>query len=624
MILELASDLSAEARARLLQTLRAHHYDCRELAGHPGPRIGILGGEAIDPAFLESLEGVAAIVPVRTAFKLAGRDMHPADSHVQVGDVTIGGDRLAVIAGPCAVESREQVMTIAAAVRKAGAVIFRGGAFKPRTSPYAFQGLAEQGLKFLAEVREAFGMPVVTEMTSTGQADLMMKYVDMVQIGARNMQNFELLKCVGRMGKPVLLKRGLSGTIQEWLMSAEYILAEGNPNVILCERGIRTFEPYTRNTLDLTAIPVLRKLTHLPVVIDPSHATGIREKVAPMARAAIAAGADGLMIEVHHDPDHALSDGPQSLYPEQFAQLMRDLYVIAPVVGKQVDFAYLDKAAVIRSLPAEGRSAGGRAAFMGRVGNFSHKACLQYFGEQVEAVAVPSFKDVFDAVADGRADFGIVPVENSLSGSIHQNYDHLLNYDLKIIGEVKLRIVHDLVARPGTRIEDVRRVLSHPQVFGQCLHYLEQHDWERVAVSDTAGAAERVSRSETPGEAAIADRTAAEAYGLEVLTEGIETNPRNYTRFVAIGKAAVDRRPPQKTSLICTAHNRPGALLAILQVFADNGINMIKLESRPLPGEPWRYLFYIDLEADLETEAMAPVRQALVERAEFFKLLGSY
>ena len=203
-------------------------------------------------------------------------------------------------------------------------------------------------MKILAEVREETGLRVVTEMTSPSQADIVMKYVDMIQIGARNMQNFELLRSAGRIGKPVLLKRGLSATMEEWLMAAEYVLSEGNNQVILCERGIRTFERYTRNTLDLSAIPIIKELTHLPVIIDPSHATGIREKVSPMARAAIAAGADGLIIEVHHDPDHALSDGPQALYPEQFEQLMRDLYVIAPVVGKQLDFAYLEKATAVR------------------------------------------------------------------------------------------------------------------------------------------------------------------------------------------------------------------------------------------------------------------------------------
>ncbi len=624
MILELKSDIAPEQRQRLLGILKDRRFDCRELTGFVPPRIGIVGGDKPDVAFLRGLDGVVDITEVKTPYKLAGRAMHPGDSHVGIGDVTIGGDRLAVIAGPCAIESRDQAMIIAAAVKKAGAVLFRGGAFKPRTSPYSFQGLEEEGLKILAEVRAAHGLPVVTEMTSPSQADLMMKYVDVVQVGARNMQNFELLKCVGRMGKPVLLKRGLSGTIQEWLMSAEYILSEGNDRVILCERGIRTFEPYTRNTLDLTAIPVLRNLTHLPIVIDPSHATGIREKVAPMARAAIAAGADGLMIEVHHDPEHALSDGPQSLYPEQFRQLMRDLYVIAPVVGKQVDFGYIDKAAAIHRLDVHGNGARRRTVFMGRRGTFSHKACMQYFGEKVDAVPVPTFKDVFDAVADGTADFGIVPIENSLSGSIHENYDHLLTYELKIIGELKLRIVHHLMARPETRIEDIRRVLSHPQVFGQCRQFLDQHDWEQVAVSDTAGAAERVARDDTAGDAAIANRVAADAYGLAVLMEGIETNPRNYTRFVIIGKAPIDPQPPGKSSLICSTRNEPGALHALLQVLAENNINMIKLESRPMAGEPWRYMFYIDVEADLEDPGLAPVRRAIEERTEFLKLLGSY
>ena len=229
--------------------------------------------------------------------------MHPEATIIRVGDVEIGGDRLIIIAGPCAVEERSRTLEIARLVRQCGALLFRGGAFKPRTSPYSFQGLGEEGLKILAEVRQETGMGVVTEMTSPSQAELMVRYVDVVQIGARNMQNFELLKCVGRIGKPVLLKRGLAATIEEWLMSAEYILSEGNDQVILCERGIRTFETYTRNTLDLTAVPVIKELTHLPIIIDPSHATGIREKVSPMARAAIAAGADGLTIEVHNEPD---------------------------------------------------------------------------------------------------------------------------------------------------------------------------------------------------------------------------------------------------------------------------------------------------------------------------------
>jgi 3-deoxy-7-phosphoheptulonate synthase len=338
MILVLEKDVTETQRNHIRSELFRKGCTVREMDSAGRNVIGALGREDLDPDYLAAMDGVAKVMRMEGKFKLVSRQWHPDDSHVRVGPVTIGGRRITLIAGPCAIESREQALTIAGEVKRYGAALFRGGAFKPRTCPYSFQGMAEEGLKILAQVREETGLPVVTEITSPAQADLMQKYVDMVQIGARNMQNFELLKCVGRLEKPVFLKRGLASTIEEWLMSAEYILAEGNDKVVLCERGIRTYEPYTRSTLDLSAIPVLKKLTHLPVMVDPSHATGIREKVAPMARAGVAAGADGLMIEVHHDPDNALSDGPQSLYPEQFGRLTRDLYAIAPVVGKQLDF----------------------------------------------------------------------------------------------------------------------------------------------------------------------------------------------------------------------------------------------------------------------------------------------
>jgi 3-deoxy-7-phosphoheptulonate synthase len=623
MILELDKDLTLEGKTELIRKLKAKRCDCRELPPTDVERIGILGKPGVDEEELRRLPGVADVIRVKTPYKLVGRAMHPQDTLVRVGDVLIGGENICVIAGPCAIESLEQALTIAREVKKAGASLFRGGAFKPRTSPYSFQGLEETGLKILAEVRETLGIGVVTEMTSPSQADLMMKYVDVVQIGARNMQNFELLKCAGRMGKPVLLKRGLSGTIEEWLMSAEYILSEGNSQVVLCERGIRTFEPYTRNTLDLSAIPVIKKLTHLPIIVDPSHATGMREKVSPMARSAVAAGADGLMIEVHHDPEHALSDGAQSLYPQQFRQLMRDIYVIAPVIGKQLDFAHLERVQVIERKRKNG-SARQRAAFMGRMGTFSHKACLQYFGDAAEGVPLPSFRSIFEAVKTGRVDYGIVPLENSLSGSIHENYELLREYDLLIIGELQVRIMQNLLAKPGTELAAIQRVFSHPQGFEQCRQFLSQHRWEHVAVGDTAGAAERVSASADPGDAAIANLAAAEHFGLIVLAEGIEDNPRNFTRFVVIGGGPIEKRKVAKTSLICSARNEPGALFAILQVFAENKINMIKLESRPIPGEPWKYMFYIDLEADLDSPDLAHVRAAIAEKSEYLKILGCY
>ncbi|MFO7862200.1 MAG: 3-deoxy-7-phosphoheptulonate synthase [Desulfosalsimonas sp.] len=624
MLIVLEPDITQKQKNQIYRILREGGCISREITEAGRHIIGSTGDAGRPPDFFESLEGVARVVPVNTAFKLVSRQMHPEDTRVQVGDVSVGGERIVVIAGPCAVENRERTLSIAGQVRKYGAVLFRGGAFKPRTSPYAFQGLGEEGLKILAEVRQTFGMPVVTEITTPAQADLVMKYVDVIQIGARNMQNFELLKCVGRLGKPVLLKRGLAATIEEWLMSAEYIVSEGNDNVILCERGIRTFEPYTRNTLDLSAIPVIKNLTHLPVIIDPSHATGIREKVSPMARAAIAAGADGLMIEVHDDPDHALSDGAQSLYPEQFSRLMRDLYVISPVVDKQLDFGYLDKARAVDRMQKAGNGQGRRAAFLGEPGTYSHKACMQYFGGQVQPVPMDSFKEIYETVREGAADFGVIPLENSLAGSVHENYDLLLEYDLRIVGEILLRIEHHLIGHPEARVEDIRRVYSHPQVFQQCRSYIDRHQWEWIPVSDTARAVRLVKEQNNPAEGALAGRDAARIHEMQILEQGIEANARNYTRFVVIAREPISGGQKNKSSLIFSTGNQPGALFEALKVFADKGINLVKLESRPIHGKPWEYMFYVDLEADVDSDELAPVIRQLEQKIDYLKILGSY
>ncbi|MCL6637038.1 MAG: 3-deoxy-7-phosphoheptulonate synthase [Alicyclobacillus sp.] len=306
--------------------------------------IGIIGPkERVRELSLEALPGVEKVMPVSNPFKLASRAFHPQDTMVQVGSCVVGGADPVIIAGPCSVESKDQILEIAHAVRAAGAHMLRGGAFKPRTSPYSFQGLGEEGLKYLALAREATGLPVVSEVMETEALPMMLEYVDILQIGARNMQNYPLLRAVGRTNKPVLLKRGLSATMEEWLMSAEYILAEGNPNVILCERGIRTFEKYTRNTLDLNAVPVVQHLSHLPVVVDPSHGVGNARYVIPMARAAVAAGAHGLIVEVHPNPPEALSDGDQSLTLEAFEQMVREVARVARALNEVADTAYAHK-----------------------------------------------------------------------------------------------------------------------------------------------------------------------------------------------------------------------------------------------------------------------------------------
>jgi 3-deoxy-7-phosphoheptulonate synthase len=301
----------------------------------------VLGAVGVHPDFdprdIELLEGVREVVRITQPYKLASRQFRPEGTIVDVGKgVKIGGAEIVVAAGPCAVESEYQINTIAESVARAGAKILRAGAFKPRSSPYTFQGMGEAGLKLMRTAADSNGLLVVSEVMDPSQVPLLMEYVDVLQVGARNMQNYYLLRALGEVRKPVLLKRGLSATIEELLLSAEYIMAGGNYNVILCERGIRTFETSTRNTFDIAAIPVIKKLSHLPIVADPSHGTGRRDKVVPMGRAAIAAGGDGLLIEVHHDPEHALSDGAQSLFPNQFAQLMTELRIIAPAVGRRL------------------------------------------------------------------------------------------------------------------------------------------------------------------------------------------------------------------------------------------------------------------------------------------------
>lgn len=337
MIVVMKHGATPEEIQNVAARLRHFGFDIHVSAGVERTVIGAIGDKK--PAILENIEalpGVERIVPILQPFKLAGREWKPEPTIVQVGDVRIGSDEFVVMAGPCAVESEAQLIETARAVKAAGARILRGGAYKPRTSPYSFQGLAEEGLRLLALAREETGLPVITEVLSPKDVPLVAEYADILQIGARNMQNFSLLREVAVTKKPVLLKRGLANTVEEWLMAAEYILSGGNHQVILCERGIRTFETATRNTLDLSAVAVAKELSHLPVIVDPSHGTGKRQYVAPLSRAACAVGADGLIIEVHPRPEEALSDGPQSLTPAQFSQLMGELAAVAAAVGRRV------------------------------------------------------------------------------------------------------------------------------------------------------------------------------------------------------------------------------------------------------------------------------------------------
>ena len=338
MIVAMQESATDEQIQQVVEHLVRMGFSVHRTTGERQTVLAAVGARVdFDTRNLEVLSGVEHVHRISAPYKLAGRSFRPQGTIVELArGVQIGGDQVVVMAGPCSVESKEQLFTVAEQVAKAGARVLRGGAFKPRSSPYSFQGMGEEGLKLLRQAGDHFNMLVISEVMEISQIGLMLPYIDIFQVGARNMQNFNLLRELGKVKKPVLLKRGIAATLEELLLSAEYIMAGGNYDVILCERGIRTFETYTRNTLDVSAIPIIKKLSHLPMTSDPSHGTGLRDKVPPMARASLAAGADALLIEVHHDPDKALSDGAQSLFPEQFAKLMDELRMIAPAVGRKV------------------------------------------------------------------------------------------------------------------------------------------------------------------------------------------------------------------------------------------------------------------------------------------------
>jgi len=360
MLVVMQAQATEEQVRAVCQKIEALGYRPHSMPGAQRTAIGITGNKGeVEAGSLEEMPGVQEVIRVSKPYKLVSRDTKPdntvikfpnsfSKSRASQTSVTIGGSDLVVMAGPCGIETREQAFTIAERVARAGAQFFRGGAYKPRTSPYSFQGLGEEGLKIMAEIRERFGLLIVTEAVDYESLDLVDQYADMIQIGARNMQNFSLLKRAGRAHKPVLLKRGISATLEEFLMAAEYIMSEGNYNIVLCERGVRTFADHTRNTLDLSIVPAVQRLSHLPIIVDPSHGTGKRNKVTPLSRAAVAVGADGLIVEVHHDPDRALSDGMQSLYPDQFDALMTQVKQIGAVLGRSIPAsAYADAGATV-------------------------------------------------------------------------------------------------------------------------------------------------------------------------------------------------------------------------------------------------------------------------------------
>lgn len=656
MVIVLKRNISETEKQKLFSYLGSQNFKTNEIPGEEETIIAAVGKLKVDPREVEILPGVERVIPISKPYKMASREFKPENTVVEVPNtrgqiIRIGGQRITAIAGPCAVETREQMLSIAKSVAESGAVMLRGGAYKPRTSPYSFQGLGEEGCKLLKEAGDKYGLPVVTEVVATDFIPAMENAgIDVYQVGARNMQNFELLKKLGKLGKPVILKRGLSATIEEWLMSAEYLLSSGTDKVILCERGIRTYERATRNTLDLSAVPILRSLTHLPIIVDPSHAVGIRDKVSPMGLAAIASGADGIIVEVHCNPDKALSDGPQSLYPVQFEKLMRDIEAMAPVVGREVAHIRQEKVPITISENSSAKHEKLICAYSGKRGAYAEQAITRYFDTDADALAVNSFRDIFQSVLDGKADYGMVPIENSLAGSVFENYDNLVNFeDINIVGSVMLRIQHSLLGTKGTTLETIKNVYSHPQGFTQCSSFLSSKpEWNKIDSVSTSSAAKFVSEASSNENAAIASSVNAKYYNLEVIKDYIEDDAKNFTRFVIVaanhishdkklsGKTetevafdiqSVSGIKPNCVSFVFSTKNEPGALYNCLGVFQDCKLNLTRLESRPIPGKTWQYWFYSDAELkenEANPEYVSKVLEELKAKAENVRLLGVY
>ena len=665
MVIVLKRGISAEEKKSLAKFLGSQNFKTNEIAGEEETIIAAVGQLKMDPREVEVLPGVERVIPISKPYKMASREFSPQNSVVEIPApsgqlIRVGGQRIVAIAGPCAVESREQMMSVAKRVSESGAVMLRGGAYKPRTSPYSFQGLGEEGCKLLKEAGDKYGLPVVTECVAAEYLPAMQKAgIDCYQVGARNMQNFEMLKRLGKIKKPVILKRGISATIEEWLMSAEYLLSSGCEQVILCERGIRTYERATRNTLDLSAVPILRSLTHLPIIVDPSHALGIRDKVSSMGFAAIAAGADGIIVEVHCNPDKALSDGPQSLYPEQFDKLMRDIDALAPIVGREVAHLRRSESPVKISSAKKGGAKAAKAetsgktkklvcAFCGKRGAYAEQAITRHFDDQATALPVDSFREIFQSVLDGKADYGMVPIENSLAGSVYENYDNLAGFeDISIVSSVTLRIQHALLGVKGATISDIKSVYSHPQGFAQCSRFLAEHpEWNKIDAVSTATAAKSVGGKNTKANAAIASAVNAKYYKLDVISDSIEDDPKNYTRFFVIAanhfvarkkddKSAslafraqkAEGVKPNAVSFMFSVKNEPGSLYKCLGVFDKNKLNLTRLESRPVHGDTWRYNFYADAELspdERNVDYVSAVLEALAKEAREVRLLGVY
>ena len=644
MVIVLRPDISRKEKSDLKNFLTEKKFKISEVRGEEETVFAIVGKLSLDIREVELLPGVGKVIPVSNPYKLASRKFKKEDTIVTLpfsdGSLLVGGNRLCAIAGPGAVESKEGLFNCAKFLVASGANVLRSAAFVQNVSPYAFSGEGKKALVWLKEAGQKYNVPVCTEVSSPEQLSLAKDFVDIIQIGPENMSNTELLKKTAELSKPVILCRSRSATVEEFLLSAEFLLAGGSQNVILCESGIRTFEQMTQNTLDLSAVALLKELTHLPVIVDPSMALGVRDKVPSLSLASVASGADGIAVDVSLNPEKALFGGARSLYPDMFDKLMHDIRALSPVVRKVV----VNNPPVKKSSRGVEKTSASKTevcVYSGSPGAYAEQAVNRYFDEgYVKAKPVDSFAQIFQTVTDSKAKYGMVPIENSLSGSVFQNYDNFLRFeDVDIVGAVTLNIRHALLGVKGASLEDVKNVYSHPQGFSQCKRFLDMHkNWTCTDSLSTATAAKTVQKKASKQNAAIASAVNASIYKLSVLAEDIADDSGNFTRFVVISHNKKKRRASEvknanMASFLFKIKNEPGALCRALSVFESYKLNLTRLESRPIHGEPWRYWFYADADihdspaiknGESPVSFIDTVIGSLSKHAEDIRLLGIY
>ena len=634
MIIVLKPGCLDSQKKEIKDFLTSNGYKIKEIVGEQETVLGAVGNPTVDINEVELLSGVEQVVPISKPYKLASRQLQKDDSIFQIGNISIGANRVVVIAGPPLVESKEQIFEIADGIYKSGAAMISAATFLPGISPYAFEGLKEEGLIYLKDAATTYGLPVVSEVTDLNYFSLMHEYADILVVSQRNMQNFELLKALGESKKPIILKRGFGSTLEEFLLSAEYLLLNGNEKVILCESGIPSFDSLATSVLDLTTCNRLKKVTHLPVIVDPTRAATNRDGIIPLSLAAICAGACGLTIDVQLNSSHGNTHDAQSLYLDQFEKLMRDIQVLAPVVSKEVvlpekSYNYI----TINDNKNEKAISPLSVSYQGEVGAYAHIAALNHFGNSYKFINyTDGFKSVFNSVLSKESEFGIIPIENSLAGSVLENYSLLQLYpDITIVGEVKVRIQHNLIAKKQIPLSSIKTIYSHQQALWQSAAFIEKlekdsgHKIQLKSVASTSLAVKNISESFLENEAAIGSSDAANLYNCTILKSAIETNPNNYTRFFIIQKGVpVLDSSKTKATIYFNLKNSPGTLAKALLSFANYGFNMVKLESRPILGKPFEYQFYCDVELSCDQEKIFDVLKEIELYSNEVRVIGFY